>query len=252
MDPRRTVTALAVVLAIWFVPGCGVSNSGVSENSRMAASVKSVTGLTDATVCEELSKYDLMTTVLKNQFEYLCKKGGLQELREKGFFPMTSANNSGISTFVLAGHQRVKAAMSSAANLFRQFCNDFEVYREIAPDAFERVDEIATENISNAGCNYHFYGTKILFFRPEYTGVIDFLNPRPEIFVSADHLVKSVSLVKDVRSMGIAVQDGEYLDLYSIGFNQSENKGMHDKVYEELVASAQALRDGVAAHINEY
>ena len=77
-----------------------------------------------------------------------------------------------------------------------------------------------------------------------------------DFFARFDAQVKfaliAISLIEGVRSIAISVQDGQYLDMYTIGFTQTQNKGMHKKIYEEFLKSAKALREGISTHLKEY
>ncbi|MBI4406022.1 MAG: hypothetical protein HY537_17820 [Deltaproteobacteria bacterium] len=207
--------------------------------------------VTDKTICDRLSSIEVVGKFLTKEFEFLCRQQGLEQLRQKGFYPISSTLDEGVSTFFLGGYQRLKARMSSAKNLSREFCEDFSQYREIAPKAFLRVDDIETSDVTDDGCDFHFYGNKIVIYTPEYIGRFDFISV-DNLFITLEYLIEPISIIHDVHGLGVTAQNGNYLDLYSISLSKAETKGLHKKAYAEFLDSAKALREGVADHINDY
>lgn len=250
---RITALIFCAAMFLLVLQGCGdLRNTFGNPGECYSCNGEVKENLSDEEICEVLSQDPTATGILKLEYEYLCS-GGLQELRDNESVYLKDKDSGGISTIASGGYLSVEAKMSSAQNMYRTYCSDFPTFRAIAPDAFKDLDRIDTWDFSDLGCQFHFHGKKMLFWKPEFKGEVVYNSElSPDVFIFIYYLKESVSLVRDTRNIVVSVRNGDNIDVFSVSHIEVENKGFHSQVKASGEETALKLRDGISAHMNEF
>jgi hypothetical protein len=220
------------------------SNDSDSDNSDGGDNASEVAAAdpdhpSDDEVCAFM-KANSLYKIVKDQYAYLCEKGGLKLLRKNpGKIKVTKDKNANVSELELVGMAKVESTVEKMVKIGEAFCADFQNYKDLmGADLFEDVESIETSNAEGTSCDYTFKAKKILIAQAKFKGKNRAItNKEGNIAYSSQYLTQKISggLVHDSVVLNVLIKNGDHVEAYNVTYSASETMGFHGTVKDKML-----------------